>query len=173
MNQGDPYDGHGQRDIPDRGQRVQPERCTDGRKKHDQHRRGATLHSRAQRIPLRDRQVLDHETCGHRRQERLELLRAPHLAQDNADAEEDQRDLAADVAHVESEERADQHAERDGTTDLPGESHENGRGFAASVPETPRARSASAMRTRRARRDRRARPSPELSRSTGRAPRCR
>ena len=123
-----------QGDVPDGGQRIQPERRTDSRKEHDQHGRGATLHRRAQRVALCHRQVLDHEPRGDRRQERLELLRASDLAQDRADAEQHQRDFAADVAHVEREQRADQDAECDGTTDLPGESHEDRRSAPPRVP---------------------------------------
>ena len=135
MDESNPDDGHGQGDVPDGGQRIQPERRADRRKKHDQHRRGATLHRRAQGVSLRHRQVLDHQSGGDRGQERLELLRTSDLAQDNADAEQHQRDFAADVAHVQREQRADQHAECDGAADLPGESHEDRRVPAARVPE--------------------------------------
>ena len=39
--------------------------------------------------------------------------------------EQHQRDLAADVAQVQREQRADQHAERDRAADLPREPHEH------------------------------------------------
>ena len=117
--------GEGEHDVPDGGQRVEPERGADGREEDDEHRRRAALHGRAQRVALRDRQVLDHEARGDRGQERLELLRAAHLAEDRAHAEQHQRDLASDVAHVEREQRADEHAEGDRAADLPGEAHED------------------------------------------------
>ena len=58
------------------GKDVEPQRGADGDEEDDEHRRRAALDGRLQRVALRDRQVLDHETRGHRREQRLELLRA-------------------------------------------------------------------------------------------------
>ena len=47
----------------------------------------AALNRRLQRVALRDRQVLDDEPGGHRRQQRLELLRRADLAEQRARAD--------------------------------------------------------------------------------------
>ena len=63
-------------DDADRGKRVEPQRRADGDEEDDQHRRRSALDGRLQRIALSDRQVLDDESRGHGREQRLELLRA-------------------------------------------------------------------------------------------------
>ena len=60
--------------------------------------------------------------------------RAAHLAQHRAHAEQHQGHFASDVAHVEREQRADQHTERDRAADLPREAHERRRRPPPSVP---------------------------------------
>ncbi len=77
VDEPEPDHREGDRDVPDGGERVEPERGADRGEEDDEHRRRAALHGRAQRIALRHRQILDHQPRGDRRQERLELLRAP------------------------------------------------------------------------------------------------
>ena len=125
MDEPEPDHGEGDHDVPDGGHRVEPERGSDRREKDDEHWRSAALHGRAQGIALRHRQILDHQSGGDRSQERLELLCAAHLAEDRAHAEQHQRDLPSDVAHVEREQRADEDTERDRAADLPGKAYED------------------------------------------------
>ena len=65
---------------------VEAQRCADGDEEDDEHRQRAALDGRLQRVALSERQVLDDETGGHRGQQRLELLRAAHLAEQRTDA---------------------------------------------------------------------------------------
>ena len=109
----EPDDREGDRDEPDGASASSLSEAPTADEKDDQDRRRAALHGRAQRVALRHRQILDHQSRGDRRQERLELLRAADLAENRAHGEEDQRDLASDVAHVQREQRADEDAEGD------------------------------------------------------------
>ena len=53
--------------------------------------------------PCGDRDVLDHQPGGHRRQQRLEALRRADLAEQHAHAEQDEGDFAPDVAQIQRE----------------------------------------------------------------------
>ena len=76
--------------------------------------------------PCAHREVLDHHARGHAppAAARSCCVRAD-LAEQRAHAQQHQRDLAPDVAQVQREQRADQHAERHRAADLPREPGEH------------------------------------------------
>ena len=67
--------------IAERQEDLDPQRCADGHKKHDEQGQGTTLHCSFERIPLRYGEILDHQAGRHRRDERLKPLSSPHPAQ--------------------------------------------------------------------------------------------
>ena len=127
----------GQRDRtdPDRRHGVEPKGRTDCHEEDHQHRRRATAYGRPQRVALRDCQVLNNHASGEGGQQRLELLRRAHLTQHGAHRQQDQCDLTADVAQVQSEQHADEHTKGDGPTDFPRQSGQNLCAFAFSRAE--------------------------------------
>ena len=117
--------GQGDRADADGRHRVEPKGGTDRHKEDHQHRRRATAYGGPQRVALRDRQVLNDHASGEGGQQRLELLRRAHLTQHRAHRQQNQGDFAADVAQVQCEQHADEHAKGDGPTDFPRESGQN------------------------------------------------
>jgi hypothetical protein len=111
--------GDDERHDADRRERVHAQRRAHRHEEDHQHRHGAALHGGLQRVALRQRQVLDDQASCDGRQQRLELLHRSDLAEQAAHGNQHQRDFAADVAEVEREQRAHQHAERHGPANLP------------------------------------------------------
>jgi hypothetical protein len=110
---------------PDGRHRVEPKGGADRHEEDHQHGRCAAADGGPQRVPLRDRQVLDDNASGERGQQRLELLRGAHLTQHGAHRQQNQRDFAADVPQVQCEQHADEHTKGDGPPDFPRESGQN------------------------------------------------
>ena len=76
-----PDRGDGERQQADGGQRAQLQRRADGDEEDHQDGRRPALHGGLERVALRDREVLDHQTGGDRGQQRFELLRGADLAE--------------------------------------------------------------------------------------------
>ena len=104
---------------PDHRQGIEPQRRADGHEEDHEHRRRTAADRRAQRVTLRDREVLDGDARRQRRDQRLQLLRRPDLAEDAAHPQQHEGNLTADVAQVEREQDADEHTERHRAADLP------------------------------------------------------
>ena len=102
-NDGDAQERQRQGGEADDRQRVETQRRADRDEEDDQDRRRAALHRRLQRVALSDRQVLDDQPRRHRGQQRLELLLAADLAQQRADGNQHETDLAPDVAQIQRE----------------------------------------------------------------------
>ncbi len=124
LDQPQPEPRHRERCQAKRAERVEAKRRADGDEEHDQHRWRRALDGALERVALRDRQVLDDQSGRHCRQQWLELLRGPHLAEQRTGSQDDKGHLAADVAQVQRDGRANQDAERDRPADLPCETGE-------------------------------------------------